>query len=594
MRNLADRISARLLPQVQAPSQYVGLEHNRRCGDVASAEVAVALAFPEAYTVGISHLGLQILYNVLNDLPGVAADRTYCPLPDAEAAMRAEGIALFGWESRCALAEFDVLGFSVGYELLATNMLTMLDLAGVPLRAEDRDARHPLVVVGDSAADNPELLALFADVLIVGDGERPIAQLAEVVRAGKRIGASRDDTLREIARQVESAYVPRFYQPRYAETGQLLELARTCDDAPATVERCCVPLGESPAVTAPLAPVSEGVFDRVSIEVMRGCPNNCRFCHAGYAKKPIRWRTAQEVLDITRRAVAATGCDEISLLSLSTSDHPQLAEMIRLLDAEFTPRHVSINLPSLRVGEQLKHLPESIAGVRKGAMTIAAEVGSERLRRAIDKRISDDDLVDGVAAAYQAGWKSVKVYFMAGFPGETEADLVAIVDLCKRLSAARKPIAGHPGGVTASVSWLVPKPHTPLQWAEQVEMDYCFDVRRLLKDQAMRSPVQVKTHRIERSLLEGVLSRGDRRVGEAIEAAWRLGARFDSWDEYFRFELWQQAFEQAGVAPAWYAHRRREIREPQPWDIVTGHVSRENLARQWQDYLAIVAGGPDR
>lgn len=593
MRILRDDIADRFLPAVSQPAQYCGLEHNRCCSDVTGAEVTAALAFPDAYTVGISHLGTQILYTRLNSLPGVACDRAYCPLPDAEAVLRREGIPLFGWESRAALADFDVLGFSLSYELVMTNALTMLDLAGVPLHAEDRDGRHPLVVAGGTQADAPEVMADFIDVFLVGDGEEPLPQLVELVRKAKRVGVRREELLAEVARSLPSAYVPALWRPSWARGGALADLAPVQADLPREIRRSCVDLTASPDITHPLVPATSGVFDRISIEIMRGCPHGCRFCHAGAVKKPIRRRSVQAILDTAQAAVDNTGYREVSLLSLSTSDYPELPELITRMNEQFAPQHVSIAVPSLRTNEQLAHLPWQLNQVRKGGMTVAVEAAGGRLREAIGKNITDEDLLAGVSAAYQAGWKSVKVYFMAGFPGETDEDLEAIIALCRRISAARKPIDNHKGAVTASVSWFVPKPHTALQWAPQRDEAYFWHARTLLRDLAKRSPVTVKCHRIERSVLEGVIARGDRRLGAVIETAWRLGARFDGWDEHFRYDLWLEAFKQSGVDPAFFAHRRRPLTERLPWDHVIGHRSQASLAAGWNAYCETMALAPE-
>jgi radical SAM family uncharacterized protein len=533
------------LPRVSRPGQYVGLEINARCEDVERAEVSIVMAFPDAYSIGISHLGSQVLYQMLNDTPGAACDRTYCPMADTEAVMREEGVPLFGWESRCRVKDFDIVGFSLGYEICATNVLTMLDLAGIPLRAADRGKEDPIVVGGDAGADAPEPLADFFDVFLVGDGEEPLAAMVEVVRRGKRENTSREKLLLEIAATVPSAYVPRFYRPVY-NGGVFAGLERLRDDIPAVIHRCHIKnMSDSPAIAAPLVPSSEAVHERVVIEIMRGCPNACRFCQAGAARLPVRVRSVEEILDAARRGIAATGFREISLLSLSTSDYPHLDELIDRLTAEFTPQKVSISLPSLRVDSQLRQLPKLTSGVRKGGLTIAAEAGSLRLRRAIHKDISDEDMIAGVRAAYAAGWQSVKVYFMAGLPGETPEDIDEIHRLCLRLSDARRQVDGRRGAINASVSWFVPKPHTPMQWCAMRDMEYFFGVRRRLRELSQRSPVSFRFHRIERSLLEGVLCRGDRRMGAVIESAWRSGARMDAWDEHFDFEKWAAAMRDA-------------------------------------------------
>jgi len=569
LRDLRTDISEKLLPRVGRPSQYVGLEINARCGDVRSAEVSVVLAFPDTYAIGISHLGSQVLYHLLNDMPGVACDRTYCPQIDAEQVMRSEDVPLFGWESRLAVRDFDVLGFSLAYELCVTNVLTMLELAGIPLHSSERMENDPIVVAGDALADTPEPMADFIDVFLPGEGEGTLPALVELVRRMKRGGAAREEILLAVARQIPSAYVPRFYQPLYDPDGRYAGLRRTHDDVPASVEHAHLPrLSDSPAITAPLVPLAEAVHERVMIEIMRGCPNACRFCQAGATRLPVRTRSVEEIVNTVRQALANTGYREISLLSLSTSDYPYLDELIDRLNEEFSPQHVSISLPSLRVDSQLRHLPRLTSSVRKGGLTIAAEAASPRLRKAIRKDISEEDMIAGVRGAYEAGWQRVKVYFMAGLPGERQEDIDLIFDLCRRLSEARKEVDGRPGAITASVSWMVPKPHTPMQWSAMREAEYFFAVRRRLRELARRSPIRFQFHRIERSLLETLLCRGDRRVGRVIEAAWRGGARLDSWDEHFDYDKWLRAFDQTGIDPARYVHREIPVGEPLPWSHI--------------------------
>jgi radical SAM superfamily enzyme YgiQ (UPF0313 family) len=345
-------------------------------------------------------------------------------------------------------------------------------------------------------------------------------------------------------------------------------------------------LSDSPALTRPLVPLSEAVHDRVTIEIMRGCPNACRFCQAGHVRNPLRWRSVDEILAIAEQAIAATGYREISLLSLSTSDHPHFAELVDRLNAVYTPRNISLSLPSLRVDSQLAAIPKLTSEVRKHGLTIAAEAGSERLRRAIRKDITDEAMLAGVTAAWRAGWRSVKVYFMAALPGEGESDIDAIFDLCRRLSDTRRSVDGQRGAISAAVSWLVPRPHTPMQFAAARTEEYFWSVRNRLREMSRRSPIQFKFHRIERSLLEAAISRGDRRVGKVIELAWRAGQRFDAWDEYFDFTRWQQAFRDAGVDPAFYAQREHDFAELLPWDHIDSGRPRQVLETGYQRMLA--------
>ncbi|MCD6364955.1 MAG: TIGR03960 family B12-binding radical SAM protein, partial [Planctomycetes bacterium] len=475
MRNVRSLISQELLTCVRGPGQYIGLETNAHCGDVDAAEVSVVLAFPDAYEIGISHFGSQVLYNLLNALEGVACDRTYCPWGDAEEIMRKASVPLFAWESRCAVADFDMVGFSLAHEMCVTNVLTMLDLAGIALRSADRGEEAPLIIAGDALADSPEPMADFIDIFVAGDGEAPLRALVELVAAMKPAHAPREEMILEAARTIAGVYAPRFYEP-LAQPGSAPAAVRPLrDDVPAVIEHVHVAsLSDYPAVTRPLVPLYRAVQERVVIEIMRGCPNACRFCQAGAVRKPVRIRSVDEIIDIASAAIDATGFREISLLSLSTSDYPHIDKLIERLSAKFTPQRVSVSLPSLRVGSQLRYLPRLTSKVRKGGLTIAAETGSERLRRAIRKDITEQDMVTGVLSAYEAGWRNVKVYFMAGLPGEREEDIDAIFKLCKRLSEIRRQVDGRPGAISAAVSWFVPKPHTSMQWCAMRDTNYYF------------------------------------------------------------------------------------------------------------------------
>ena len=590
MTNLGDTISSRLLPRVRRPGQYVGLEINARHKDAGSADVSAALAFPDTYSIGISHLGSGVLYQLLNDMDGVACDRAYCPQADAEAVMRREGIPLFGWESRRPLRQFDLLGFSLAYEMCATNVLTMLDLARIPLPAAERTRDDPIVLGGDALADSPEILADFIDIFLPGDGEVSLPPLVELVRELKRAGATREEILLQAARTLSGAYVPRFYRPRYIADGTMAGMDVLAEGVPAVVPHVHLrTLDDSPAILAPLVPLSEAIHERVVIEIMRGCPNACRFCQAGHARLPVRLRSVDEILRIARAALDATGYTEIALLSLSSSDYPRLDELIDRLNAEFAQRQVSISLPSLRVGSQLRQLPRLTSGVRKGGLTIAAEAGSERLRGAIRKDITEEDMVAGVRAAYEAGWRSVKVYFMAGLPGETQQDVDEIFRLCRLLSDARKDVDGQRGSISAGISWMVPKPHTPMQWCAMRDAEYFFAVRRRLRELSWKTPISFKFHRIERSVLESAFCRGDRRVGQAILAAWRAGARMDAWDEHFHFETWRAAFAQAGLDMAFYAQRAIGLDEVLPWSHIACPRTEQFLKTEYQRMMSGLA-----
>ncbi|MBT3278445.1 MAG: TIGR03960 family B12-binding radical SAM protein [Phycisphaerales bacterium] len=568
MRDLRDIVSRELLPYLDQPSQYVGLEHNARAKAPLSAEVRCVMAFPDAYTVGISHLGSQLLYATLNDIDWCMCDRAYCPPPSGEAVFRDKGVPLFGWESRHALADFDLIGVSMGYELGITNLLTMLDLAGIPLLAADRDDSHPLIILGDAMADTPEPLADFVDVVVPGDGEEVLTKLVALLRETKAAATSREETLRRIATEVESCYVPRFYAPD--EFGHPRPMS---DEFPAEIPRAMwTGFAESSAYTDLLVPLAEAVHERVVIEVMRGCPNLCRFCQAGHTRLPVRLRSVEDIISAAREGLAATGYDEITLLSLSTGDYPDLEGLIARLNEEFADKHVSISLPSLKVDKQLSALSELTAAVRKGGLTIAAEGGSERLRRAIKKGITEEDMLAGVAGAWRSGYRSVKMYFIAGLPGETPADLDDISALCRRLSNTRREFDNKRGNITASVSWLVPKPHTPLQWEAMVDEDYCWGVRERLIEAFKKTPNTVKFHTIEQSQLESLLCRGGREIAGVILRAWQLGARMDSWNEHWDWSIWQQAIAESDVDFGAIVHTAFDPELPTPWGHIRCHL----------------------
>jgi radical SAM family uncharacterized protein len=586
--NLAARVSNELLPFVEQPAQYVGGEVNQlvRPGDWERATLRLALAFPDAYSIGMSHLGGQILYWVANHTPGVCAERVYAPWPDAEQLMRQRRLPLFTWDTRQPVASADVFAFSLQYELCFTNVLNMLDLAGVPLRAADRTDAHPLVLAGGPQGDNPEPLADFLDLVVMGDGEPALAALLDAMQADQRDGVPRRAMIARLARRFPWLYAPGLYAPRYHADNTLAELRPLDDELPRTIARCRTPDFEhAPFPTRPLVPWTQTVHDRIAVEIMRGCPQICRFCHASYTKRPLTRRTVQRVLDIAEESYWATGHDEIALLSLSTADYPELAELAATINARFAPRHVNISLPSLRVDRMLANIPWMVSEVRKGSLTIAAEAARPEMRRALRKKVTDGDLLAGVRAAYEAGWKRVKLYFMAGLPGEQDADLRGIWELSYAVSQARRQTGKPPAAVSASVGWLVPKPFTPLQWAAQPRVDYFEHVRDVLygMGRARRSAVKIQTHKPHASVLEAVLARGDRRLGPVIESAWRHGARFDGWQEHFNLRHWLDAFAETGVDPDFYAHRERPFDELLPWDHIGLHMDRGFLQRSYDD-----------
>jgi len=648
--SLRDRVSDELLPYVRQPAQYIGQEFNQlvRPGDWERAEIRVAIGFPDAYTIGMSHLGCQILYWLCNHTPGVCAERTYAPWIDAERIMRQRRIPLFTWDTRQPVAQADILAISLQYELCFTTVLNMLDLAGIPLRSSERmngeariansegekadgaspirhslfDIRYsrdwPLVIVGGPQADNPEPMAEFVDLVVIGDGEVSMAAILDACREYKRAGVPRREMIALLAQRFPWCYAPNLYDVSYHDDGTIAGMLPRLDGLPQRIERCKTPdFDDAPFPRRPLVPWVEVVHDRIGIEIMRGCPQVCRFCHAGYTKRPLHYRLPERILEIAEEAYWATGNHEIGLLSLSTADYPLLPELARRANEQFGPRSVSLSFPSLRIDKMLQHIPWMASSVRKGGITMAVEAARDDMRAAIRKKVTDGNLLDGVREVYKAGWNRVKLYFMAGFPGEREDDIRGIFELATAVSLERRALDLPPAHVTASVGWLVPKPFTPLQWMAQPPVEYFYEVRDRLRELATkrrgrgtfsvsgsygsademaserdlavpprrggRGNVSVKTHDPRRSILEGVFARGDRRVGAVVYEAWKRGARFDGWDECYNHRAWQEAFDAAGVDPAFYAHRERGFDEILPWEHIGLHMRRQYLENAYDD-----------
>ena len=586
--SLKNRVSDELLPFVQKPAQYIGSEINQLAleGDWQRAKVRVAIAFPDTYTIGMSHLGCQILYWLTNHTPGCCAERVYSPWADAEARMRDRRIPLFTWDTRQPVSSADILAVSLQYEMAFSNVLTLLDLAGIPLRSADRDDSHPLVIAGGPQADNPEPMADFLDLIVLGDGEESLAAILEAYKELDEGGVPRREMILAMARRFEWIYAPSLYDVSYHGDGTIRSIVPNQTGIPERIVRCSTEDFENaPFPLRPLVPYSEVVHDRFAVEIMRGCPQRCRFCHAGYTKRPVGVRSVDKILEMAEQMWAATGMGEFGLLSLSTADYPHLRELAKRANEQFSDRHVNISVPSLRVDKMLQDIPWMVNSVRKSGLTIAVEAAQDDMRAAIRKKVSDGDLLDGVRQAFKAGWRSVKLYFLCGFPGERPEDIDGIWSLSTKVSNVRREISGQPARVKAAVGWLVPKPYTPLQWAAQPRADYFHDVRHRLValSRARRSAVVLNTHLVERSVLEAVFARGDRRLGAVIEQAWRTGARFDGWDECFKPELWQRAFEVCGIDPDWYAHRERSEDEVFPWDHLRGGAPVEYLRRQYED-----------
>lgn len=593
-RRLKDYLVSHVLPGVRGPAQYLGGELHQVRKDHRDVRGTLCLAFPDTYTIGMSHHGLQVLYSLMNAREDWACERAFTPWIDMEEALRRHGLPLYSLETFTPLGDFDVLGFSLQYEISAGNVLTMLDLAGIPLRAEDRTAAHPLIIAGGPCAQNPEPLAPFIDLFVTGDGEPSLPIVCDEWLDGKEAlrseggladGAAgrrqREALLADIARRVPFAYVPRFYQPEYCDDGRLVALNRTRPDVPDTIEPSVISdLDSIPLPTQPIVPYTECVHDRIAIEIMRGCPWQCRFCQSTVIKRPLRIREVDTIVEAALESYRNTGYNEISLLSLSTSDYPHFERLVTRMQEVFNPLGVNITVPSLRVNEQLQSVARLITTNRRSSLTLAPEVARDDMREQIRKKIENEDLYEGCRAAFGNGFESVKLYFMCGLPGERRVDLDGIIDMAETIARIGKEVRGRNAKVTASVSNFVPKAHTPYQWNGMQSRAYFHEAHRYLWDRRRIRSVSVKCHDVETSLLEGALSRGDRRMAEAIELAWRRGARLDSWSERIQPDLYWQAMAECGIDIDATIHRPYAIEAKLPWDHVNVKKGRAYLEKE--------------
>ncbi len=577
---LWDRIEPHL-PLVQSPSQYVGGEWNAVRKPWNDAAVRVAIAFHDCYKIGMAHLGIQIFYGLINARPDALCERTFAPWPDLEERMRKDGIPLFTVDSHRPVRDFDILGISLQSELGYTNLVNMLALAGIPLWAAERTERDPIVVGGGVNASYPGPVEEFFDVLILGDGEEAMPALIEL---RKEVGRDRRAFLKECLTRVPGAYVPSYYEQEWSG-GRLVRVTPR-DGAPAVVKKAVVPsLSEAYYPTRPIVPFAEVVHDRINVEIMRGCPHRCKFCHAVSFKNKLRFRPVDQLVQQAEACYESTGYDEIALTSLSSGDYPQIHELMARLNARFKARRVSVSLPSLRVDEQLATLPALMKTVRKSGFTVAPEAGTEALRKIIRKPIRDEDLYATARAAFTEGWNHLKLYFMVGLPAETEEDLRGIIETSKRISAIGKETRGHWADVNVTISPFIPKPHTPFQFWGQRDFAYVQDVERRLAGWSRGTRIHLKMHDPRGSYVEAVLARGGRPVAKAIVEAHKRGARFDEWREFFNFERWMESFAAAGVDPDFHARRDIPGDEPLSWDVLDVGVARAGLWKDMQTSL---------
>ncbi|MBR0355224.1 MAG: TIGR03960 family B12-binding radical SAM protein [Oscillospiraceae bacterium] len=577
-----DKRLERILPRVQKPARYTGGEYNQIIKDKEKVELRVAFCFPDTYEIGMSNLGMSILYHTMNSLDYVWCERVFAPWGDMYEEMKKAGIPLYALESGDATSAFDALAFSIGYEMAYTTVLDMLDMSGLPLRSADRPELLPIVMAGGTAAVNAEPMAPFIDLFLVGEGEELDNEVLALLRIAKREGWSKHDFLVRAA-QIGGVYVPSLYEIGYHADGTVASITPK-DGAPARVtKRIIENLDVAPFPTKPIVPSTEVVHDRVSLELFRGCVRGCRFCQAGYVYRPIRAKKPETLIRQGIETLKNTGYQDVTLLSLSTSDYRPLPALCDGLLAYCEERSIGLSLPSLRADNFSMELMEKLQKVRKSGLTFAVEGGSQRLRDAINKNVTEEDLLHTCRIAFEGGWNSVKLYYMLGLPTETDDDVRGIAEManqvlhCWRLYAKNK---NRGVKITISTSCFIPKPHSPFQWEPQVTVEEYLRRVNLLRSSITAKNVTYNWHDAETSLIEAVLSRGDRRVADAIELVCRRGGRLDAWSDYFSFERWMQAFADTGVDPDFYATRERPVDEILPWDMIDVGVRKAHLVKE--------------
>lgn len=564
---LQKTILERVLPRVQSPAQYTGGERNQIRKDHSSVDLKVALAFPDTYTIGMSHLGLQILYHMLNARDDVVAERVFAPWTDMEDELRRQGLPIYSLESFTPLGEFDVVGFSMQYELCYTNFLNMLELAGIPAKTEDRSINDPVILGGGSISLAMEPVAPFFDAVLVGDAEDVLDSVIDTIIAWRRSGAPRH-ALHEALCRIPGMYVPSLYDVTYSVDGTIQSI-RALPPAPDKVSKTTVwDFEDAPYPTRPVVPNVSVVHERINVEIMRGCPNQCRFCQAVKHYRPLKYRTIERILELCEETYRNTGYEEISLTSLSTADYPGIQDLIPAIAKRFDSRRVNVSLPSLRVKGALEHLPALVSTVRKSGLTMAPEVATDRLREIIRKPIKNQDLLNGCTAAWRAGYRQLKFYFLIGVPTETQDDLRGIIELCDQASLSRKALYKKRGHINVAMSSHIPKAHTPFQWEAMDTKDEILAKQAFIRSCSTSSYLHLKFHDADVSYVESVFSRGDRRLAEVLLAARRRGLRMDAWHECFDMNAWQEVFQNTGIDADFYALRKRNNEEILPWDMI--------------------------
>ncbi|MCJ7716036.1 MAG: TIGR03960 family B12-binding radical SAM protein [Anaerolineales bacterium] len=570
----------KILAAVQFPGRYTGGEFNQIAKNWDSVDIHLALLFPELYDLGMSNLGLTILYDLINQNPAYAAERAFIPWVDMEAAMRAEGVPLYSLETKHAISEFDILAVSLPYESLYTNFLNALDLAGLPLYSTDRSEDFPLVIAGGHAVFNPEPIAPFIDIFAIGEGEEVILEILDVFQSSKNHEASKQETLEALSR-IKGIYIPSFYQPHYKADGTFFSMEIINESAPKSIQKRIVGT-LPPAPLKPIVPYIDTVHNRAPLEIMRGCTRGCRFCQAGIITRPVRERSPEDILQAMEALIPNTGYSEIGLLSLSSSDYTNIVGLIQAINEQFLDQNIAVSLPSLRIESVSVELMDVLAGKRRSGFTLAPEAASERLRKIINKPISDQQLLDTSREIYQHGWHTIKLYFMIGHPSETQEDVQAIADLSKKVLTEGINIIGNRAQVHVSVSTFVPKPHTPFQWVGVASIKDIKEKLDLLKAEIHGRGLKLNWNDPEQTQFEAWLSRGDRRLADVIYQAWKTGAKFDAWNEHFNYQLWVDAFSQVGIEPDHYTTRERSIEENFPWEHIDPGVKKSLLLEDYE------------
>jgi len=577
----------RVLPTVRKPGRYTGGELNQVVKDWDTIETKVALVFPDIYDLGMSNLGLAILYDLLNQRHNVLAERAYAPWTDMEETMRREGIPLYSLESKHALVDFDIIGISLPYETLYTSTLNVLELGGIPLFSAERTSEHPLVIAGGHSTFNPEPMHPFVDAFVIGEGEAAISEIVDVVQAHKRgaESAERGALLRGLAK-IWGVYVPSLYEARYQDDDTFASIEKLDDEASLPIDKR-IEAKLPPPTTRFIVPYIDTVHNRAPIEIMRGCTRGCRFCHAGMVTRPVRERSVDEVIKAIEETIRHTGFEEIGLLSLSSSDYTHVVELVKKVHERFGEQHLSVSLPSLRIESVSVDLMDALKGGRKGGFTLAPEAATEKMRQIINKPVSTEQLLETAGEIYSRGWTTIKLYFMIGHPSETLEDVQAIADLCKAVLKEGRKVIGGRAKVNAGVSTFVPKPHTPFQWVPCDSIEQIEAKQTLLKEELRGRGLKLNWNDPYETQLEAWLSRGDRRLAEVVYGAWKRGAKFDAWGEHFNYEAWMEAFEAAGLDPAFYTHRHRPLDEVFPWEHLSTTLRKKFLT---QDYLWSLEG----